>query len=214
MVDFNFAPDRVYGQYRTDAPTVSWYNIVPTLGDEICTAYEAIRKMYDIDANVGEQLNIIGRLVVVDRGFESELNWDSLQWGSPEAVWGGLNVQWESSDSIVSSTVSDAIFRIIIKAKIAKNNSESTLDGVVTALSYITNTVGIKVIDNENMTFSVSFGQPLDSITRFVLSTFDIVPRPQGVGFLGFTEEAAITQWGGQLNWGDSQAQYGQFFGA
>ncbi len=124
-----------------------------------------------------------------------------------------MNIQWESSGQTVNDTVSDAIFRTLIKAKIAKNNSDATLDGVVDALLYITNAAPIRVVDNEDMTMSLSFGSELDDITRFVLNTFDIVPRPQGVMFLGYTEEPAITQWGGIYGWGDSRAQYGQFFG-
>ncbi len=213
MATVNYAPDRIYAQYRNKPKAKAWYGIVPTLGLEICTAFEQIRKTYDIDLASGEQLDVIGRIVVIDRSYESSLEWDSLLWGQPIAQWGGNNIQWESTGMTVNDTVSDAIFRTLIKAKIAKNNSDATLDGVVDALLYITGATPIRVVDNEDMTMSVSFGSELDSITRFVLDTFDIVPRPQGVRFLGYTEEPAITQWGGIYGWGDSRAQYGQFFG-
>ena len=209
----NYAPDRIYAQYRNKSKAVQWYGIVPTLGLEICTAFEAVRTSYDIDMAVGEQLDVIGRIVVIDRSFESSVSWDSLLWGQPVAQWGGDNIQWQSTGMTINNEVSDAIFRTLIKAKIAKNNSDATLDGIVEALLYITGAIDIQVVDNEDMTMSVSFGSELDAITRFVLDTFDIVPRPQGVQFLGYTEEPAITQWGGPLGWGDSRAQYGQFFG-
>lgn len=208
------APDRIYAQYRNKPKAVQWYGIVPSLANQICTAFEAVRNSYDIDTAVGEQLDVIGRIVVINRSYESSIEWDSFLWGQPVSQWGGNGVQWQSSGMTISNTVSDAIFRTLIKAKIAKNNSDATLDGVVEALLYITDASPIQVIDNEDMTMSVSFGSELDPITRFVLDTFDIIPRPQGVRFLGYTEEPAITQWGGIYGWGDSRAQFGQFFGA
>lgn len=213
MSTVNYAPDRIYAQYRNKPKAKAWYGIVPTLGLEICTAFEQIRTSYDVDEAEGEQLDVIGRIVVIDRSYESSLDWDSLLWGQPVAQWGGTNIQWESTGQAVNDTVSDAIFRTLIKAKIAKNNSDATLDGIVDALLYITNAAPIRVVDNEDMTMSVSFGSELDDITRFVLNTFDIVPRPQGVEFLGYIEEPAVTQWGGRYGFGDSRAQYGQFFG-
>lgn len=213
MSTVNYAPDRIYAQYRNKPKAKAWYGIVPTLGLEICTAFEQIRTSYDVDKAVDEQLDVIGRIVVIDRSYESSVEWDSLLWGQPVAQWGGVNIQWESTGLVVNDTVSDAIFRTLIKAKIAKNNSDATLDGIVDALLYITNAAPIRVVDNEDMTMSVSFGSELDDITRFVLNTFDIVPRPQGVEFLGYIEEPAVTQWGGRYGFGDSRAQYGQFFG-
>ena len=214
MATINYAPDRIYAQYRNKPNAKAWYSIVPTLGLEICNAFEAVRTSYNIDTAVGAQLDVIGRIVVIDRSYESSVAWDSTMWGQQSVQWGGAGMQWQSTGQTINNEISDAIFRTLIKAKIAKNNSDATLDGVVEALMYITDATPIRVIDNEDMTMSVSFGSQLDNITRFVLDTFDIVPRPQGVEFLGYTEEPAITQWGGRYGWGDTRAQFGQFFGA
>lgn len=213
MATVNYAPDRIYAQYRNMPKAKAWYGIVPTLGLEICTAFEQVRKSYDIDTAVGQQLDVIGRIVVIGRSFETPTNDEIYQWGQLTVQWGGAGIQYQPSGGQISNEASDVIFRTLIKSKIAKNNSSSTLDDVVGALLYITGVTSVRVIDNEDMTFSVSFGSELDATTRFVLDTFDIVPRPQGVEFLGYTEEPAITQWGGDLSWGDSRAQYGQFFG-
>ena len=100
------------------------------------------------------------------------------------------------------------------KAKIEKNNNDATLDGIVSAISFITDVTSVRVIDHEDMTFSVSFGSQLNDAERLVFNLFDILPRPQGVKFLGYTEETAITQFGGIFGWGDSRATFGQYFGA
>ena len=208
---------RIYAQYSDKPKAVQWYNITPSLGDEISNAYELVRSTYDIDAAVGAQLDVIGRIVVIDRGFESLVVFepDTYFGGIGLASqFGGVDSQFESTGEVLSSEVSDAVFRILIRAKIAKNNSEATMDGVVDALSYITSSSPIQVIDNENMTMSVSFGSELTDIERFVFNTFDVVPRPQGVQFLGYVEETSLTQFGGAFSWGDTRANFGFYFGA
>ena len=217
MATLNFAPDRIYGQYRNKSKAVAWYGIIPELADDICTVYEDIRNSYDIDNAQGEQLDIIGRIVVIDRSFESQVEFDvDTEFGADTlpAQFGGFDAQFQSTGDIISTDVSDSIFKTLIKAKIAKNNSTATLDGVSEALQYITGIDNIQVIDNEDMTFSVSFGDELNDVERFVFNTFDVVPRPQGVRFLGYVEETAITQFGGDKSFGDTRANFGLFFGA
>lgn len=207
---------RIYSQYADKPKAVKWYNIVPDIADELFNVSEDVRTSYDIDLSVGAQLDVIGRIVVIDRSFESQVTYEvDTQFGgsNDQSQFGGIDSQFESTGTPISNEVSDAIFRVLLKAKIAKNNSDSTLDGIVHALSYITNSSPIQVIDNENMTFSVSFGTSLNDIERFVFDTFDIMPRPQGVKFLGYVDEDNITQFGGSFGWGDTRANFGQYFG-
>ena len=207
---------RIYAQYADKPKAVAWYNITPNIAEEIDNAYEAVRNSYDIDANDGEQLNVIGRIVNIDRSFESQVFYEpDTYFGADNdaSQFGGIDSQFESVGDTISSEVSDAIFRVLIKAKIAKNNSDASLDGIVHALGYITNSSPIRVVDNEDMTFGVSFGTALTDIEKFVFNTFDIIPRPQGVKFLGYVDEESITQFGGKFSWGDTRANFGLYFG-
>lgn len=208
--------NRVYAQYADKPKAVKWFNIVPDIADELLGAFESVRGSYDIDKADGEQLDVIGRIVVIDRSFESQVFFDvDTYFGADNdaAQFGGIDSQFKTVGKSISNTVSDSIFRVLIKAKIAKNNSDATLDGVVHALSYITGSSPIQVIDNEDMTFSVSFGTTLTDIEKFVFDTFDIVPRPQGVKFLGYVDEETVTQFGGSFGWGDTRANFGLYFG-
>lgn len=211
MVDNN----RIYAQYADKPKAVEWYNITPTVSDEIFNVYEQVRNSYDIDNVFGEQLNVIGRIVVVDRGFESFIVVDNVtQFGGDDSQFGGALSQFETISGAVSDETSDFIFRMLIKSKIAKNNGDATLDNIVESLSYITNVNLITVVDNEDMTFSVAFGEELSELERFVFNTFDIVPRPQGVDFLGYIETPTITRFGGIRRWGNPQARFKEYIGA
>ena len=210
--------NRIYAQYADKPKAVQWYNITPSLGDEISSAYELVRNTYDIDAAVGAQLDVIGRIVVIDRGFESFVVFDPdcrFGAGNKASRFGGLSARFNNRGATLSQEISDAMFRVLIRAKIAKNNSDATLDGVVDALSYITTSSPIRVVDNEDMTMSVSFGTTLNEIERFVFNTFDVVPRPQGVRFLGYTEEPSVTRFGSGNRFGDPQSRFTNlYFGA
>ena len=211
----DIAPDRIYGQYRGDTrPKVQqWYEITRTLGCQLSTVAEAIRYSYDIDNATSYELDVLGRIVGISRSYETEIILDPTAFGKTDAQFGGVNQQFGAASISGNQSVSNQIYRILIRAKIAKNTNDATLDGIVSALNYIVPSPNTRVIDNEDMTFSVSFGAPLDDVQRLVLNTFDIIPRPQGVGFLGYVEETAITQFGGQFGFGDERAQFGLFFG-
>lgn len=207
-------PDRIYAQYRNKPDTVNWLSIVPAVSLDLEKCFDDIRNSYNIDSSSGELLNIIGRVVVLDRSYEGYVVFDpDTYYGGDDVQYGGDDIQYETTGTVASGDVSDAVFRMLLRAKIAKNNSYATLDGIVEALEYITSSTNIRVVDHENMTFSISFGSLLNSVERFVLNTFDVVPRPQGVQFAGYTEETAITQWGGLFGWGDPRAAFGQYFG-
>lgn len=206
------APDRIYAQYRKPK-AVKWYRITPEMAGQFETVYNSIRLSYDIDKASGDQLDALGRIVVIDRSYEEQIVFDGTQWGDSEAQFGESESMFSAASGITNAEVSDEIFRKLIKAKIAKNNSDATIDSIISALEFITGDTQIKVIDAENMSFSVEFGIALTEIDKMLLTQFSIAPKPQGVRFAGFSETAAVTYWGGEYGWGDDRAAFGQYFG-
>lgn len=175
-------PDRVYAQYRNKPKAYAWYNIVPALSSELEQAIQDVRMSYDIELNATAQLDVIGRIVVMEQPY-----------------------------SVVND---DVIYRTLIRSKIAKNNSDATLDGVVTAMQFILPDTQVMVGDFENMTMDVSFITEIDVNTAILLNTFDIVPRPQGVRFRGYAVLPSSTMYGTEsAQYGDDSAQYGFYFG-
>lgn len=82
----------------------------------------------------------------------------------------------------------DDIYKMVLRAKIAKNNSDATLDSIFTTVRYVTGIQDIYVHDYEDMTFTVEVAEPLTTEQRNIFNEYDLVPRPQGVDFLGFVE--------------------------
>ena len=188
------SPDRVYAQYRDKPKALAWYNIVPSQALQVETVFNDIRYSYDIDNNEGEQLDVIGRVVDIGRGYRR-----TFETTPPPFV--------------VDGEVDDEVYRLLLKSKIVKNNSDATLDSIIDSIQFISNVDNARVIDHYNMSFSLIFKNTLTDKERYILNAFNIVPSPQGVRFRGFIEGPNALEYGDGTMYGEGK-QYGRYFGA
>ena len=130
-------PTRIYSQYRGKPRAIAWYNITRTIGGQFADVFQDIRTSYNIDTATTDELNVIGRIVVIDRGHEGQIIFDPIRWGSGSR-WGGSGVRHMTPVGAGSMEVSNDIYRILIKAKIAKNNSDATVEGILQSIATIT----------------------------------------------------------------------------
>jgi len=203
------AQSRVYAQYRTKSKIMDWIAINGDLGNEVETAYQGIITSYDIDNANTDELDILGRIVVIGREYESKLAILQFECGDTDIECGEVSVECTPKNLSDNQVVSDSFYKLLIKAKIAKNNNDATLDGIINAIREILGTSSsITIQDNEDMSFTVTVGAPLSDIERIALMTFNIVPKPQGVKLAGFIELLSIVSCG--ESWaecGDSRAE-------
>lgn len=121
----------------------------------LCLA--ALEQQLDVDNAVGPQLDNIGAIVGASRtvGFQPS---------------GG-----------VSPVLTDATYRIYIKAKAAQNTWNGTIDGLQSVWQTIFPGGTIVIADNQNMTATIFITGTFSSIEQDLISHGYIVPRPQGV---------------------------------
>lgn len=193
-------PPRAYAQYRNKPKFMAWLDIAHKMGGDIESAALAVRRSYDIDTAAGESLNVIGRIVVVDRGFISDIPLGQLSFADVDmepAQCGDDSAMMSEMTAATDSTMSDAIFRLAIKAKIAKNNGDATIpsildqvDQLIPGLRYVA------IADYGDMTFAIEFQGDVDAVLRWALFNADLIQRPAGVQFDGFIELSDFTQFG------------------
>lgn len=111
----------------------------------------------DLDAAVGDQLDMLGSTVGASRivGFQPT--------GS------------------VSPILDDTTYRLYIKAKIAQNQWDGTLPSLYPIWSSLFPSGNIVIIDNQNMTASITLTGAFTSIIQDLITNGYIVPRPEGV---------------------------------
>ena len=191
-------PERVYFQYRSKPKCVQWFDISKNVGQVLYDAFGEIRDSYDIDTAVGAQLDIIATIVGTDRAFirgqalgvvqfSKIADSDDVQF-SIEAD--ADDVQFSAGTISDDEQLSDEYLRRLIRWKIAGNNSHATIEHTLAALQIVMPDKQVSVVDPEDMTFSLLFHNgPPDTIDALILSDKDVVPRPQGVKYTGYTDQ-------------------------
>ena len=210
-------PERIYNQYRRKPKAVDWLNLSWTVGEQICDASNAVKNSYDIDSNEGEQLDVIGRIVVADREYADKITLEVYQLNTDgDYQCGDESVQCSETSVASDSKLSDEYYRLLLKAKIAKNNSDATSDSILAALKTIAPEADFqRVVNGQNMTMSVEFYGEITPIQRQLLVAGELVPVPQGVLLSGILEGIGIVQCNdqGDFQCGDESAQCVGFIG-
>ncbi|MFL1558566.1 DUF2612 domain-containing protein [Pseudomonas sp. O11] len=210
-------PDRIYAQYRDKPKAVAWYAIARELGGSIEAAAEAVRKSYDIDAAVGKQLSVIGRIVVATRSFVGAFPMnpglfdltDGDEFGDDGAMFSALTIDQDGQ-------LSDELYRLVIKAKIVKNNGDATIENILDGMNFLLPKADVlRVTDGEDMSFSIEFYGQITDLERFALLNAGLVPKPQAVKFNGFLEGFEMVEFGDiDAEFGDEDAEFAGYIGA
>lgn len=209
-------PDRIYAQYRDKPKAVAWYAIARIMGGDLEAAAEAVRNSYRIDTAVQEQLDVIGRIVVAPRSFVGNVPMtpglfaltDGDEFGDEEAMFSALSISQDSA-------ISDDLYRLVIRSKIAKNNGDATIENILAGMNFLLpNAEILRVTDGEDMSFSIEFYGEITNLERFALLNAALVPKPQGVRFNGFLEGVGISEFGDvEAEFGDETAEFIGFIG-
>ena len=212
------ALSRLIWQYQNGAKMKAWLTTLPGIAEErLNQAARDIAALVNVDEAEGEALNICGRIAQIERPVIPEPQLADVTYltaladDPPSMADDGSQLM--SLDYAIPLEAQDYLYRRLIKSKIAINNSDVTIDEFSRALAFAAGLEpeSVKVIDYQDMTFSVVFGVMLDEITRYVFSNYPFVPRPQGVKLLGYVEQPLFMQMNdeGNFSMGDELAQLG-----
>lgn len=147
-------------------------------------ALSSLITKFDIDTAVGVQLDIIGQWVGRSRRIDTPLvgvyfAWDSLVsdgWNS--GVWQG---PYDPDSGLVD--LPDDSYRLLLKAKVAANNWDGTIEGAydVWQAAFGTGTY-LLIQDNQDMSMIVGIaGEPLSIVEQSLLLNGYIPLKPEGV---------------------------------
>lgn len=175
---------RLIFQYRNSPKMLAWVSMLPSIGQkEISDACQEMLGMLDVDSVSGEQLDIVGRIA----GFDARPRvlgegYGAFGYaGTPGAEKYG-DAPYRSGDPMEGYvSAPDYIFRVMVKSKIAKNNSNATIDEIKRSVDYIVGGNSY-VVDGQDMTIgTVYVDEGVSSTILQLLLEEDLIPRPQGV---------------------------------
>lgn len=154
--------------------------------DDVSLCLVNLDTALDLDNAVGAQLDLLGGIAQASRtvGFQPS---------------GG-----------VSPVLNDATYRTYIKAKIAQNQWDGTIDSLYAIWQQLFPGGTIVIADNQNMTATIILVGTFTSIIQDLIVNGYIVPRPEGVlynyvfgtpPFFGFGEAVGFIEGFGTGKW-------------
>lgn len=172
--------------------------------------------IFDIDnPPVGYQLDIIGQWAGVSRNLQFPITGVLFSWDGTAAVGWDMGVWPNPANPDSITTLDDATYLILVKAKIAANQWDGTTEGAYAIWAILFPNYNLLIQDNQNMSFVVAIsGAVLDSLTLALLTQGYLPLRPEGVQISYFvvtttasplffwdTEETAAMGWD-EGSWG------------
>jgi hypothetical protein len=148
----------VTSQYQTNSPKLlAFLRILLQYVDDVAQCIAGFTRDFDVDWAVGVQLDTVGVIVGASRrvGFQPS---------------GG-----------VSPVLDDDTYRLYIKARIAQNQWDGTIDSLQPIWQTLFQGGTIVIVDSQDMTAEIILTGAFSSILQDLIENGYIVPRPQGV---------------------------------
>lgn len=142
--------------------------------NDTASTLQALINAFDIDAAVGEQLDILGEWVGRSRKVSEPIvgvyfSFDTDDIGFDQGVW---RRAYDPDSGFVD--LSDEAYRMVLRTKIAINQWDGQNDSLPGILDFATAGSGLRmqIVDNQDMTISVLIypETSMDSVSREVLA--------------------------------------------
>jgi hypothetical protein len=172
------------------------------LGDTTA-ATQGLVSAFSLNTAIGAQLDILGKWIGQSRVIPGILipgffGFSEVSTGLPDGLqlpFGELTdhskggIFFELGGTFAgTTTLTDPQYLTVLKARIARNQSNGTLSALEGALFFIFG-AGCKVVDNGTLSLAITVTSPITPVDQALLTGLDILPRPAGVaiGSIAFT---------------------------
>jgi len=150
----------------------------------IQTVMASMIPLFDVDTAAGDQLDIIGQWVGISRdipipipGSDVYFSWDS----TAEKGW-DLGVWQDENQPTEVTSLPDDVYRTFVKAKIAANRWDGSLQNMYAVWDSVFTDITIFVQDNQDMSYNIGFmGRPVDSLTLALIVQGYLPLKPEGI---------------------------------
>lgn len=189
----DLAESRLATEFREATNLINYIRSLIKENDNLEQVFQDLLNDRFIDTAEGVQLDILGVIIGQDRDFKIEVV--ETFFGFRGAIGGdtfgtsgdsnqGSNFRSISDVEFDSVTTDDETYRILIRAKVAKNISRSTINETIDiVLQGITSATTVVV--SENMAeFRLQFPGTLSDNDKLLLARTPYVPRPAGVSLI------------------------------
>ncbi len=144
-------------EYQASGNLLAWLSIPLLRLNDVSTCLDTFLAGFDLDTAAGPQLDILGQSIGQSR-----------------------TVGFQPSNS-VSPVLNDATYRLLLRARIAQNQWDGTIDSLQTLWQTLFPGGHINIVDAQNMSATIILSGGFSSIVQDLITNGYIVPRPEGV---------------------------------
>lgn len=172
-------------QYR-DCPNL--FAFIYAVSEEL----ELVNKTLDdlkykrwIDSGEGVQLDGIGDIVDQDRIISQAIALEFFGFEGQPNVTGFNQARFRRAGEsyLTSATLSDPEYRLVLRAKIVKNNSLAYAEDTIQSLAFVFNVNKVVLHDIGNAKFIVAIGRKLSKNEIIMARALDLFVRGGGIGY-------------------------------
>jgi hypothetical protein len=146
-------------QYKGSAKLNQWQAALMQPIDDLTNCLQTIDISFDIDNAFGSQLDVVGEIIGVSRTLSFQPS-------------GG-----------VSPVLTDDDYKLLLYATQAKNTWDGTIESIYRIWQFLFPNGLLAIIDNQNMTATITTSGSFSSIEQDLITNGYIVPRPEGVQY-------------------------------
>lgn len=147
----------ITSEYQGSPKFLQWLSVLLKPLDDASQVLEALSQAYDLDQAVGVQLDALG--VIVGQGRV---------------------MTFQPSDG-VSPVLDDTTYRLLLRARIARNLWDGSIDGLQATWKTLFPGGSISIEDGQNMTAVIVLSGAFTSIAKDLIVNDLIAARPEGV---------------------------------
>lgn len=147
----------ITSEYRDKTKYIQWMTVLLQPFVDIRESASIIKDCLNLNYSTGDQLDMIGEIL-------------------------GLSRQVNFQPSEHSSILDDDYYRIILKAKVAKNQWDGTKENLYSYWRVLFPENPLILVDRQNMTIQATVIGLNDTLSQELISHGYIIPKPAGVG--------------------------------
>lgn len=138
--------------------------------------------IFDLDNAVGDQLDIIGKWVGMSRNVSVPIPNVYFSWDGASSLGWEYGTWQPTTAPTTVTTLPDDAFKLLIRAKIAANKWDGSLEGAYDVWEAVFPTLNILIQDHQDMSYDlIIVGEIVSSLTQALLVGGYIPLRPEGV---------------------------------
>lgn len=182
----------------TDLLTIQYHNKIKALGtieafakeyEKLFNLYESFESKFSLDDAIGNQLDILGKIVGVNRYVQSGI--PKYRFGFAGTLFarpfGAGSFADGTEPNYSASILDDDTLRLFAKAKVIKNFIKAKMITIETpinlqvAMDFIFENKGY-IIDNRNMTYDLYISNTIELERVQLINSLGLIPLPCGCG--------------------------------